>query len=275
VSENWLEERLFDFYRTSLRFEKILYEESSKFQDIIVAKSEFFGNILLLDGVIQLTQLDNSGYHEMMSHIPLMAHENPKRVLVVGGGDGGILTQVLKHESVEKAVLCEIDEKVIEVCQKHFPEFNQAFVDDRVEVVIKDAFDFLKEGGEAFDVIISDTPDPVGVAEKLFSEEFISMMNNSLLENGIITMQCENMYFFGEIIKNLYQLATTLTDNPAYYHSWIPTYPGGVIGFLYMSNSHWKNGLNKPYPRNLEYLNSETHQAAFAIPQRFKKELFS
>ena len=157
-----------------LEIKEMLLEQKTKYQDLKVFESATWGKVLVLDGVIQLTEKDEMSYQEMLAHIPMFSHPNPKRVLIVGGGDGGILREVCKHNCVEQIVQCEIDSAVIEASKTFLPEISKSFDDKRLKLIIGDAVDFVIEEAkdEIFDVIIVDSSDPVGPAEKLFSEEF-------------------------------------------------------------------------------------------------------
>src|SRR5574341_1396706 len=232
----------------------MLVDEQTDYQHIQVVTNSFFGKVLLLDGIIQLTELDNPGYHEMIVHVPLLAVGQPRKVLVVGGGDGGALQQVLRYPSVKEAVICELDR--------------------RARLVIQDAFYFLRESGETFDAIIADTTDPIGEAEKLFSEEFYRLMVAALNPGGAITTQCEQMYVDRALIKDMVDMARGLVKHPAYYYTLVPTYPGGEIGCLYLSDTPWEQGLDTPYPPGeMHYLNPGVHRAAFALPEFLRKTL--
>jgi spermidine synthase len=250
-----------------------LHEEQTAYQHLQVVNTKFFGKVLILDHIIQLTELDNAGYHEMIVHVPMLAHDHPQRVLIVGGGDGGALQQVLRYQTVEQVVLCELDRRVVESCREFFPEFGRSFDDARVELVIQDAFDYLQRTEHKFDVIIADTTDPVGEAAKLFSDEFYGLMMAALRENGVVVTQCEHIYLDTHLIKAMMEIARSLAHHPAYYYTTVPTYPGGGIGFLYISDVPWEKGLGKPYPGPMNYLNREVHQAAFALPEFLKRLL--
>lgn len=274
MTEQWITEQLHPYYRKSLRVLEMLVDEQTEFQHLQVAETEFFGKTMVLDGIIQLTERDNAGYHEMITHVPLLAQGSPKRVLIVGGGDGGSLQQVLRYPSVEEVVVCELDRRVVEVSRQYFNFFGDPYADPRARVVIQDAFEFLRDPNNRFDVIISDTTDPIGEAEKLFSEEFYRMMFAALNPGGAIATQCEQMFFDTQLIKEILSMARGLARNPAYYHAMIPTYPGGGIGFMYVSDVPWTNGLDRPYPPGTNnYLNPEIHRAAFTLPEFFKRAL--
>jgi len=271
----WFTEELHPYYRKGIRIKRILADEQTDYQHVQVVETEFFGNAMILDGIIQLTERDNMGYHEMIAHIPMLAAGKPRRVLIVGGGDGGSLQQVLRYPSVEEAVVCELAQRVVELSREHFASFGDPWADPRSKLLVRDAFGYLNENPGQFDVIISDTTDPIGMAERLFSDEFYKLMVRALTPNGAASTQCEQPFFDTELIKTIYHSAKELVKNPAYYYANIPTYPGGGIGFMYVSNTPWENGLKISYPpgRN-NYINPEIHKAAFALPEFFRKELY-
>lgn len=273
MTKSYITDQLHDFYQISLQYKKILHDEQSNFQHIRVVETDYFGRVLLLDGVIQLTEFDNAAYHEMIAHVPMLAHDDPRRVLIVGGGDGGTLQQVLRHESVRQVVVVELDRRVVAVCEQYFPSFGKPFADARVELVTADAFAYLADGKDKFDVIIADTTDPIGEASKLFSERFYALMVGALNEGGVIVTQCEHMFFDAALIGEMWEIAKGLVRHPAYYHALVPTYPGGGIGFLYLSDEPWQKGIGKDYPQNLVYLNREIHEGAFALPAFIRKQL--
>lgn len=271
----WFTEELHPYYRKGVRVKRVLADEQTEYQHLQVVETEFFGNALILDGIIQLTERDNMGYHEMIAHVPMLAVENPKRVLIVGGGDGGSLQQVLRYPSVEQAVVCELDQKVVDYSRKYFPAFGDPWADSRATLLVRDAFAYLEENPGQFDVIISDTTDPIGMAERLFSDEFYKLMVRALAPGGAAATQCEQPYFDTSLIKTIYQTALQLTKNPAYYYAQIPTYPGGGIGFMYVSDTPWTNGLGKALPPGVNnYINPDVYRAAFALPEFFRKELY-
>jgi spermidine synthase len=271
----WFTEELHPYYRKGIRVKRILADEQTEYQHLQVVETEFFGKALILDGIIQLTERDNMGYHEMIVHVPMLAFGKPRRVLIVGGGDGGSLQQVLRYPSVEKALVCELDQRVVDLSREHFAaSFGDPWTDPRAELLVRDAFGFLEENPGQFDVIISDTTDPIGMAERLFSEEFYQLMVRALTPNGTAATQCEQPFFDTALIQEIYKSAKTLTRNPAYYYANIPTYPGGGIGFMYVSDTPWMNGLETNYPPGEnKYINPEVHRAAFALPEFFRKEL--
>jgi spermidine synthase len=275
MSEIWFTEELYSFARISLNVRKVLADEKSDYQHIQVLETEKFGRVLVLDGIIQITEFDHAAYHEMMVHVPTLSVKNPRRALIVGGGDGAALKELLRYPCIEEVVVCELDKRVIEICSKFFPSFASAWDDKRVKVKIGDAFEYLEKSPESsFDVILSDSTDPIGPAENLFSEKFYSLIVRALTPEGAAACQCDQPDFNPEIVSRLYRIAKELVKHPAYYWALMPSFIGGAIGMIYLSNHPWQDGLNKPYPPGENrYLNEETHKAAFALPEHFKKAL--
>ena len=271
----WFTEELHPYYRKGIRIKRVLADEHTKYQHLQFVEAEFFGKTMILDGIIQLTERDNMGYHEMIVHVPMLAVKEPKRILIVGGGDGGSLQQVLRYPSVTEVVVCELDQRVVDLSKEYLTFFGNPWKDPRAKLLVRDAFGFLEENPSKFDVIISDTTDPIGMAERLFSGEFYKLLIRALKPHGAASTQCEQPFFDTALISKIYQLVKTLTKNPAYYYANIPTYPGGGIGFMYVSNIPWENGLKTPMPPGVNnYINPEIHKAAFALPEFFRKELY-
>ncbi|RDB18793.1 Saccharopine dehydrogenase [NADP(+), L-glutamate-forming] [Hypsizygus marmoreus] len=173
----------------TLKVNKILHVEKSLYQDVLVFESQTFGNVLVLDGVIQCTERDEFSYQEMIAHLPLASHPNPKKVLVIGGGDGGVVREVLKHDTVEQVVLCDIDEAVPRVSKQYLPHMSGLLADPRVTVFIGDGFKFLADNEATYDVIITDSSDPVGPAESLFQKPYFQLLHDALTPGGHISTQ--------------------------------------------------------------------------------------
>lgn len=269
-------------YSVGLEIEKILYKEKSKYQEIFVFKSKSFGNVLVLDGVIQCTERDEFAYQEMIAHLPLNCHPRPEKVLVVGGGDGGVVREVLKNPSVQKVVLCEIDEKVVEVSKKYLPNMADSFSNPKMQLFIGDGIQYLKEHTNEFDVIITDAPDPIGPAADLFEADYYNDMKKALKPNGIVCCQGENMYLDLPLIKKLMTFSRKIFSRVAYGFTAMPTYTGGHIGFV-LCTCNPDTNFNEPLKvytdkeiqqMNLKYYNSEIHKACFCLPQFAKQELY-
>lgn len=173
----------------TLKVKQVIHHEKSKYQDVLIFESSDYGMVLVLDNVIQCTERDEFSYQEMIAHLALFSHPNPKKVLVIGGGDGGVLREVVKHESVEEAVLCDIDEAVIRLSKKYLPGMSVGFNHPNVKTHVGDGFKFLEDKKDTFDVIITDSSDPEGPAESLFQKPYFELLNGALREGGVITTQ--------------------------------------------------------------------------------------
>ena len=175
----------------SLKVEQLLHHRRSRYQDILVFRSKTYGNVLVLDGVIQCTERDEFSYQEMIANLPLCSHPNPRKVLIIRGGDGGVLREVVKHPSVESVVQCEINEDGIEVSKKFLPGMAIGYSSSKLTLHVGDGFEFMKQNQDAFDVIITDSSDPMGPAESLFKESYYQLMKTALKEDGILCCQGE------------------------------------------------------------------------------------
>ncbi|KAL0592089.1 hypothetical protein ABG067_000742 [Albugo candida] len=266
-------EALWPGQQFSLKIEEVLYQGKSDFQDIMVFKSSTYGNVLVLDGVIQATERDEFAYQEMITHLPMFAHAKPKNVLIVGGGDGGVLREVAKHNCVERIVMCEIDPKVCEVSKKFFAtSLAVAFNDTRLHLVHADAAKYLKdENTEKFDVVIVDSSDPIGPAQVLFQTEFYQHMRDALAADGIICTQGECVWLHLDLIKTVMSECNLLFPTVRYAYTTIPTYPSGQIGFIVCSNE--KTDVREPKRRptletenTLRYYSPSVHHGAFILP---------
>jgi spermidine synthase len=184
----------------SIRIRDVLCHYHSRFQEIAVFETDQMGRMLVLDDVTMLTEFDEFAYHEMIAHVPMMTHSNPSRVLVIGGGDGGTIREVLKHPGVSEVHLCEIDEEVVAACRKFLPSLASGFDDPRVRCFYEDGAVFVKKHPESYDVIIVDSTDPVGPGQVLFQPPFYRDMKRALTKEGIAVTQCESIYFHPEII---------------------------------------------------------------------------
>ncbi|KAK2467601.1 hypothetical protein APHAL10511_000456 [Amanita phalloides] len=252
----------------TLKVNKILHVEKSLYQDVLVFESETFGNVLILDGVIQCTERDEFSYQEMIAHLPLASHPSPKKVLVIGGGDGGVVREVLKHDTVEEAVLCDIDEAVIRVSKQYLPHMSALLSSPKVTVHIGDGFKFLGESASKYDVIITDSSDPVGPAESLFQKPYFELLHNALAPGGHISTQAECPWVHLPFIKNLRKLTRELFAVSEYAFTTIPTYPSGQIGFFVCSKEAGRD-LRTPVRevKDTRYWSKAVHRAAFILPE--------
>lgn len=254
----------------SLRVRRILHTEQSKYQDVLVFESTDYGNVLVLDGVIQATERDEFSYQEMIAHLPLASHPNPERVLVIGGGDGGVLREVVKHDSVKEAVLCDIDEAVPRVSKQYLPNMAVGLTHAKSTVHIGDGFAYLQqpENKGSFDVIITDSSDPVGPAEALFQPPFFKLLKEALKPGGHISTQGECQWIHLPLIRELRQSTKELFPVAEYAFTTIPTYPCGQIGFIVCSLDAQRD-IRSPLREvpNCRYYNARTHVASFVLPE--------
>jgi len=211
---------------------KQLASERSPFQQIDIYENESFGRLLMLDGLTQTTERDEFVYHEMLVHVPLISLERPRRVLIIGGGDGGTLRRVLEHP-VERAVMVEIDQRVTELCRELIPSISGgAFDDARAEVLFADGIAYVKDGGEPFDAILIDSSDPIGPGEGLFTTEFYRAAASRLNPGGVLAAQSGSPGFQQGELHRTYAHAVEVFPDVRVYLGGVPTYPGGVWSFI-------------------------------------------
>ncbi len=262
----------------SIKIKEHLVSKQSKFQKIDLYETEAWGKMLVLDEIIQLTEKDEFSYQEMMAHIPLFSHPNPENVLVIGGGDGGILREIARHDCVKNIDICEIDEEVINFAKEYLPFTAVGFDDPRVTVNIADGSEFIKTRQHYYDVIIVDSSDPIGPGEALFTKEFFSTMKTALKDDGIISNQAESFYMHPDVVKNIMTIFSQLFPIYSYAYILIPTYPGGNIGTGLGSFKYdVKNPCRKPseeLAQQLKYYTTDVHKAAFVLP-KFGEYIYS
>ncbi len=274
---NSFRERLSDHHSQILTVDSVLHRGQTSFQDVLIFENRLFGKVLALDGVIQLTERDNHIYHEMIAHVPLMAHGTPERVLVIGGGDGGTLREVLRHP-VAEAVLVEIDREIIELSQRFLPEVSDgAFSEPRSNVVVGDGSRYVAETTLSFDVIIVDSTDPAGPGETLFSETFYRRCRDLLRPGGILVLQSGTPFYQPHRLDDIRRrlLASFAETTP--FLAPVPTYAGGMLALVAACTSC--RTLQPPMTllrsrfRRLQgrtrYYTPEVHRAAFALAPAF------
>jgi spermidine synthase len=281
----------------SLEIEKCVFDEQSKFQHVQVFRTRTYGNLLVLDGCIQATERDEFAYSEMIAHLPLCAIVNePRRVLIIGGGDGGALRECMRHETVELVEMAEIDEMVPEVSKKFMEDMAIGFDDPRAKLRICDGVKFVEESEEnTYDCVIVDSSDPIGPASVLFEERFFRSVYRVLKPGGVVCTQGECVWLHGDLIGDTLEMCKRVFENGSvsYAYCTIPTYPSGQIGFVLASKPNLdestvefsKPSRKAPMTENnnnnskesskslkpLRYYNSEIHSAAFCLPT-FAKE---
>jgi spermidine synthase len=265
----WFTEKQTDNYGITMKINRTLHTEQTDFQKLEMVETEEWGNMLILDGMVMTTKKDEFVYHEMVAHVPLFTHPNPKKVLVVGGGDGGVIREVLKHPSVEKAVLVEIDGKVIEYSKKYLPSIAGALDDPRVDVQVDDGFMHIAKSENEYDVIMVDSTEPVGPAVNLFTKGFYAGISKALKEDGIFVAQTDNPWFKADLIQTVFKDVSEIFPTTRLYTAHIPTYPSGLWTFTIGSKKH--DPLNVSEERfheiDTKYYTKELHNAAFALPK--------
>ncbi len=272
IEKGWFSEicPMWEGVALSLQVDEVLYSNKSQFQQIDLYQTRSHGKMLVLDGIIQLTERDEFGYQEMMAHVPLFAHPNPETVLVIGGGDGGVLREVGKHSSVTRIDFCEIDPEVIDVSKKYLPGLACGFDDPRVNIHIRDGNAFVSECHKAYDVIIVDSSDPVGPGEALFERPFYENLKQALKPGGLVATQGESFFLHQECVENLIRITRELFPVQGYANILVPTYPGGHIGVCLGSLGPELVKPAREIPASvqeqLKYYSSEVHKAAFVLP---------
>ncbi|SNZ11292.1 polyamine aminopropyltransferase [Hydrogenobacter hydrogenophilus] len=253
---------------------KILYEGKSEYQEIMVIESPHFGKVLVLDGVAQCDERFEFIYHEFISHVPLFAHPNPEDVLIIGGGDGGALREVLKHKEVKRAVLVDIDKQVIEVSKKFFPTMAVAFEDPRVIVLNEDGYKYVQDYEQEFDVIIVDSTDPVGFAHVLTTEEFFKYVYRALKDDGIYVGQTESIHYHADIVRRVQKSLRKVFPIVDLYTAVIPGYAGYWWTFSIASKKHPVREPSRDVNIQTKLYSADMHRHAF-LPESFYQKILS
>jgi spermidine synthase len=269
----WYEEKLHSAWRAKFEASNLVFEEISEFQKIVVFDNENYGRILMIDDIVQLSTRDEFIYHEMMSHMALFSVENPTSVLIIGGGDGGIMREALRHPSVTSVTLCELDETVINISKKYLPSVpGNAFEDPRARVEIMDGAKFMAETQKTFDVILVDSTDPIGPGEVLFSESFYANCARCLKPGGVVvTQQGAPIFQGGELRNSLSKLRPNFAFTSFFLLS-PASYFGGNFALGFASNAlKAKAPLRRDPGIETKYYSPEMHASAFVIPNYIKQ----
>ncbi len=255
--------------------EKILHKEKSRFQEIMVIENSDFGRMLLLDGVVQMTEADEFFYHEMITHVVMHAHPEPKQVIVIGGGDGGVVREVLKHKSIEKVYFIEIDEKVIEVSRKFFPAISCGNDDPRVEIRPMDGAEFVKKAPKGgIDAIIVDSTDIIGFARSLYTKDFFSSVKKCLGENGFFVTHSESLLFHRDTVVKVQEILKNAFPVVDLYSTPLATYPGYWWTFAVGSLSLDPRQARRPFEIQTKYYDDEIHANSF-LTRKFYDRLMA
>lgn len=256
--------------------EKVLYEGKSRYQQIVVFTNKMVGTALALDGVIQTTTKDEFVYHEMLTHLPVNILHNVENVLVIGAGDGGIIEELFKYDFIKKVVMVELDEEVIRLSKRYLrPICKNAFKDKRLTLVIDDGMSYVKKTNERFDLVIVDSPDPIGPGKVLFSKKFYTAVYNILSENGIMVRQTGSSFYQPAEMKSNYRILKGIFPFVAPYVAAIPTYIGGFFTFLLASKKancdlSYKGNTSEVVMDGLKYYCKDIHNACFILPRHIQ-----
>ncbi|WP_418790302.1 polyamine aminopropyltransferase [Phosphitispora sp. TUW77] len=272
--ELWYTEKQTENLGLTCKTNNTLHVEQTEFQSMAVINTVQFGRMLVLDGMVQTTIEDEFVYHEMITHVPLNTHPNPQNVLVIGGGDGGAIREVIKHPAVKKATLVEIDRRVVEISREYFPEISCGLDDPRVTVIYDDGIKHVADHKDYYDVIIVDSTEPVGPAVELFSYNFYKSISESLKKDGLFVAQTESPFFNANIISECYQKISEVFSITKLYLANVPTYPSGLWSFTMGSKKYDPEAVDvsavPDYPTR--YYTPKLHLSCFVLP-KFVAEL--
>jgi len=244
--------------------EEILYKGKSAFQDIMVFRNPYYGKMLILDEVVQITERDEFFYHEMLTHIAMHAHPNPKKVIVIGGGDGGVVREVLKHKTIEKVYFVEIDEEVINISRRFFPSVSSGVDDPRVEIKIMDGADFVAKRKTAdIDAVIIDSTDIIGFARSLFTPEFFASVKNCLTDQGMFVTHTESLHFHKDMVIEIQEALKNVFPMVDLYTAAIATYPGNWWAFAVASKGGSPREIRNKGKIKAKFYSREIHQQSF------------
>jgi len=247
----------------SYEVSRILYSGRSKFQEIVVLENPFFGRMMILDGVVQITEKDEFFYHEMLVHVVLNAHPDPKTVVVIGGGDGGTVREVLKHKSVEKVYFIEIDEEVINISKKFFPSVASGTRDRRVEIKCMDGAEFVKSRRHDIDLVIVDSTDIVGFAKTLFTRKFFSSIRDCLTPDGMFVTLSESLHFHRDIVVKVQKTLQSVFPVVDLYTAPLATYAGNWWTFSVGSLGLNPREIRRKDRISTKYYSPEIHRTCF------------
>lgn len=275
MMEFWFTEKQTEHLGLTLRVRESLLVEQTPFQELAILDTYPYGRMLVLDGAIQTTEGDEFVYHEMITHVPLASHPLPQEILVIGGGDGGTVREILKHPEVKRVRLVEIDNQVVSAARRFLPGLSHALDDPRAEVIITDGAQHVEAIRAAYDVIIVDSTDPVGPAVKLFQHDFYRAVRDALTPEGLFVTQSKSPYLDRGLIREVLGVIRSLFPVALLYTAAIPTYPSGLWSFVLGSKAHHPLTFDESRAEKLEtrYYSPEIHRAAFALPRQIRGDL--
>lgn len=268
----WFTEYQTQDMRLGLRIKKVLANIQTPYQHLVVADTEQYGRMMALDGAIQVTEKDEFTYHEMLTHVALSAHPDPRKVLIVGGGDGGTAREAVKHCSVSEVVLVDIDQEVINASREFFPTLSCGLDHPKVQVLTMDALEYIRGKKGEFDVVLVDSTDPVDFAEGLFREPFYRDVCNSLNDEGFLVAQTESPFSDPDILTGAISEMKRVFPIVRVFWGSMPTYPTGTWTYAVGSKRHDPETIRSEIPDGTRYYSDAVHRAAFVLP-RFVEEL--
>jgi spermidine synthase len=279
LGNGWFTERYFHKnVATSFKIKSVLHTEQSQYQKIDVLETEAVGRLLLLDGKTMVSDHDEFVYHEVMGHIPSMVHPKIKNVLIIGGGDGGIVREYVKHPEIERIDLVEIDVRVIDVSREFFPDCTSGLSDKRVNIRTEDGVEYIKTFKNFFDVIIIDSTDPEDFAAGLFTQEFYRHVSDALTENGIMMAQTENPFYdeygikkFYDNLREVYPVVKSFTGPMMIYPGVFWTFAFASKGLLPINLNEAKIPMMNELEKKLKWYNMDWHKGAFSLSTIHKK----
>ncbi|AGA59589.1 spermidine synthase [Thermobacillus composti KWC4] len=269
MTEIWFTEKQTDHYGITMKLKETYVREQTDFQDLAMVETEEWGTMLLLDGMVMTTDRDEFVYHEMVAHPALFTHPNPEHVLVVGGGDGGVIREILKHPKVKRAVLVDIDGKVIEYSKRYLPQIASGLDDPRVQVIVNDGFMHIHDHKNTYDVIMVDSTEPVGPAVQLFTRGFYQGIYDALKEEGMFVAQTDNPWFKADLIRSVSRDVKAVFPIVRTYWANVPTYPSGLWTFTLGSKKYDPLDVDESSIPEIDtkYYSPRLHKAAFVLPK--------
>lgn len=276
------QENLSEDWTQTFQIQDSVLNEQSAHQKITIFKNRSLGKILMIDDIVQYSEKDEFIYHEMLSHVPLMIHPNPKKILIIGGGDGPCLREVVKHSSLESIIVVELDGRIVDLCKQNFSNLaNGAFEDPRVHLLIDDGYNYLKKSNYKFDVIIVNSTDPLGPARSLFHKHFFNLCNEVLNPEGILVCQAGSPITQLPMLQKAQKQKNQLFHSSFYYFSPAPSQLGGIKAFSISFKDDPKDFLDnkrikkrfKAIESELQYYNPKIHHNAFETPKYLDREL--
>ncbi|OEU74775.1 MAG: spermidine synthase [Desulfuromonadales bacterium C00003068] len=271
--ELWYTEKHSENVGITMKVSHSLFSGKSEFQQLEIVETLEYGKMMLLDGLVMVTERDEFIYHDMIVHPALFTHPSPKKILVIGGGDGGSIREIMKHPEVEQAILCEIDGLVIEKSIEFLPTMASEIdgSNPRVKLHVDDGLAYIRDHQNEFDVILVDSTDPIGPAVGLFEEDFYRLVYGALKEDGIMVAQSESPFYHPKIQQAMYANLRNVFPIVEMYQAFIPTYPSGFWSFAFASKRYHPVtdfDAQRAAKRDFytKYYNEQLHLGAFMLP---------